>query len=460
MEEKNPERIVHWSTIDNLPDPRNWVELPDTGLPATPLDASLRLPGGTISALEVALANGWTRSTGWRPAPNASPETAKAWQAAASVFKRGVRCGSDVEAPGTSGSYRVHFAKSRPVLDPEAFLVCDAQVAALWGLDNARGSSIYPEEERKSLKTVAEIIDQWHQQGQPPHWQVVGGGITGDLGGFAASLSGCSFELLPTTLLAMADSSIGGKTGVNHHRFGKNLIGRFHFPSQVTIWTGWLETLDQRHLRAGAMECLKHSLLQPDLNDARAVAQIFNGRSLEAISELLPASIDTKSRIVQQDPQERGLRAILNLGHTLGHALEAVVLSKKQALLHGEAVGVGLVFALLLSREAGFLTAGECDQMLELLQTSNCLLSRSEWLSIGEGVFADPGMFDQLWRHMASDKKATEHHAPNWILLEGIGRPVEPSAGCYLVPVDRAVCQRTWGLLLEALPESFSGASG
>ncbi|MFZ5475344.1 MAG: 3-dehydroquinate synthase [Myxococcota bacterium] len=171
----------------------------------------------------------------------------------------------------------------------------------------------------------------------------LGGGVTGDLVGFAAAtaLRGLPVVQLPTTLLAMVDSSVGGKTGVNT-RHGKNLVGAFHPP--VAVWAALhaLRTLDDAELRCGLGEVVKHAVIAgPDaLARCEALAPRLLARDPEALRAVVADSVATKARVVAADPFEQGQRAVLNLGHTLGHAIEAV--AGYGALRHGEAVAIGL----------------------------------------------------------------------------------------------------------------------
>jgi 3-dehydroquinate synthase len=193
----------------------------------------------------------------------------------------------------------------------------------------------------------------------------VGGGVIGDLVGFAAAafLRGVDFVQVPTTLLAMVDSSVGGKTGINLAA-GKNLAGAFHQPRAVYIDTGFLATLPQREFAAGAAEIVKYGLL----GDAALYAELA-ARPLVEAGDVRTAAIvrqccALKAAVVQEDERETkatGGRALLNLGHTFGHAVEQVTGYKRY--LHGEAVGLGLAAAARLSERLGLLAAGEAERI-------------------------------------------------------------------------------------------------
>lgn len=217
-------------------------------------------------------------------------------------------------------------------------------------------------EKAKSLETFGRVLDflaanRVTRQGQL--W-VVGGGVMGDLGGFAAAsyLRGIEYVQVPTTLLAMVDSSVGGKTGINLAA-GKNLVGAFHHPRAVYIATDFLRTLPAREFAAGMAEVIKYGLL----GDAALFSQLEK-TVLTPAHDRVPAIIrrccEMKAGIVQADEHElaaEGGRALLNLGHTFGHAIEQV--TGYAAYLHGEAVAVGLAGAARLSQKLGLITADE-----------------------------------------------------------------------------------------------------
>jgi 3-dehydroquinate synthase len=184
----------------------------------------------------------------------------------------------------------------------------------------------------------------------------LGGGVVGDMAGFAAAtyMRGVDWAGVPTTLLAMVDSSVGGKTGINHPR-GKNLIGAFHQPKAVVIDPAFLDTLPVRELRAGAYEVLKCAILaDAALFDTleRAPAGV-RGWDAGTLERSIATAVRVKADVVAGDEKEGGFRRVLNLGHTIGHALEAV--TRYRRFVHGEAVGWGLVGAAAIARERGLL---------------------------------------------------------------------------------------------------------
>ncbi len=205
-----------------------------------------------------------------------------------------------------------------------------------------------------SNKTLDSVVMVWKalQDGAATRHSLLinlGGGMVTDLGGFAAATfkRGINFINIPTTLLAMVDASVGGKTGFN---FGglKNEIGVFQDAYRIILYTDWLKTLDTENIRSGYAEMLKHGLLANETMWSELVQYDLAEPNLKVLSSMLASSISVKERIVKQDPHEKGLRKALNLGHTFGHALEEWSL-KQQPMLHGYAVAYGLICELYLS---------------------------------------------------------------------------------------------------------------
>jgi len=196
----------------------------------------------------------------------------------------------------------------------------------------------------------------------------LGGGVIGDMAGFAAAtfMRGVPFIQIPTTLLAQVDSSVGGKTGVNHP-LGKNMIGAFHQPVLVLADSETLATLPARELSAGIAEIVKHGLIR-DLGFfewLEANMEQIVARDPEALAHAVRRSVEIKADIVARDPTERGERALLNLGHTFGHAIEAGL--GFGTWLHGEAVAAGMVMAAELSRRLGHLSDADVGRIRNLL---------------------------------------------------------------------------------------------
>jgi 3-dehydroquinate synthase len=227
-----------------------------------------------------------------------------------------------------------------------------------------------PGEEHKTIKNVEGLLREMARAGGDRGSLLIafGGGIVGDVGGFVASIfmRGIPYVQVPTTFLAQVDSSVGGKTGVNLPE-GKNLVGSFCHPLAVFADIGVLATLPERELRAGLMESIKAGIIRD-----RALVRFMEehsddvlGRNPKALEKVIAASIRMKAGVVNQDERERGLRMILNFGHTVGHALEQATSYK--VLLHGEAVGWGMVAALHLARQRGTISRAQFERLENLM---------------------------------------------------------------------------------------------
>ncbi|MGQ4275379.1 3-dehydroquinate synthase [Terrihabitans sp. B22-R8] len=255
----------------------------------------------------------------------------------------------------------------------------------------------------------------------------LGGGVIGDLAGFAAAIlrRGVRVVQVPTTLLAQVDSSVGGKTGINT-RAGKNLIGAFHQPSLVLADTGVLDTLPQREFRAGYAEIVKYGLIDdPDFFDWLEAEwnEVFLGG--QARMNAIATSCAAKAGIVARDETETGERALLNLGHTFGHALEAAVRYDGERLVHGEGVAIGLVAAFRFSASLGLASETEADRVEAHLRAVGLPTRISD-------IPGEIGDADHLFELMAQDKKVKAGRL-TFILARGIGQSfvssdVEPDA--------------------------------
>ena len=289
------------------------------------------------------------------------------------------------------------------------------QAAAAFG-DYRCETIILPDgEQYKTLQTLETIFDLLLEQrfDRSSTLVALGGGVIGDLAGFAAACyqRGVDYIQIPTTLLAQVDSSVGGKTGVNH-RLGKNMIGAFHQPRCVVADIGVLDTLEDRQLSAGLAEVIKYGLIRDveffcwlEQNMDRLLA-----RDPEALVHAIQRSCRNKAEVVAVDELEGGVRATLNLGHTFGHAIETGVGYGRW--LHGEAVATGMLIAADLSRRLGLLTADDVARIDNLIDKA-CLPTRAP---------ADMDC-DQFLELMAVDKKAHGGRI-NLVLLKGIGEAV------------------------------------
>ena len=266
-------------------------------------------------------------------------------------------------------------------------------------------------ERSKSLQTYAWVVERLARAGMTRDGALfaLGGGVVGDLGGFVAAtyMRGIALVQLPTSLLAMVDSSVGGKVGVDLPE-GKNLVGSFFRPRVVVADLGWLETLPAREVSCGLAEVIKMGLLSgggyfADLDRVQAA----RAGDLDALQALILHSIRFKAQIVAKDELEKGRRAILNYGHTIGHGLEAAA---DYALPHGEAVSAGMVAAAHLSRER--LGTDLVSLHEDLLRTAGLPL---------EVPTVEP---ERVLSAMGRDKKRRAGDEYSFVLLEEVGRPV------------------------------------
>lgn len=285
-------------------------------------------------------------------------------------------------------SYEIHIGPGllaragrlieKAVAPSQGFIVTHPRVAALHGTSLREGlgfpssTILVPAGERqKTLRRAAVLYDQLLTLAADRQSAIIafGGGVIGDLAGFVAAtyMRGLAYVQVPTTLLAQVDASVGGKVAVDHPR-AKNLIGAFHQPRVVIADSETLRTLRERDYRAGLAEVVKHAVLA----DAAFFGWLED--NLEALSRRDPGAIayavrrscEIKAEVVGQDEREAGLRAVLNLGHTVGHALEA--LAGYRGLRHGEAVAIGLTAAAALSRRLGRLAGSDAERIERLLR--------------------------------------------------------------------------------------------
>ena len=308
---------------------------------------------------------------------------------------------------------------------PRAIIVSDETVAALYlerltqALDRAgighHEIVLPPGEATKALDRLGEVLDRMLSFGIERTVTVIalGGGVIGDLAGFAASvaLRGLPYVQIPTTLLAQVDSAVGGKTGINS-RHGKNLIGCFHQPRLVIADVGALASLAPRQRRAGYAEIVKYGAIEnPDFFGwLEANGKALLAGDAERIAHAVKVSCESKAALVAADERETGKRALLNLGHTFGHALEAET-GYGDALLHGEAVSIGMMLAFDLSVRLGLCPAADAERLRRHLVETGLpvTLPGGDW------------SVERLMAHMARDKKVADGRI-TFILARGLGK--------------------------------------
>lgn len=268
-------------------------------------------------------------------------------------------------------------------------------------------------EEYKTLETAKQLLYevQKHEMDRKSVLISFGGGVTGDITGFAASIAyrGIQYIQVPTTLLACVDASVGGKTGVNSP-YGKNLIGTFHQPLGVYICPEFFNTLDDLEWRSGLAEVVKYAVCF-DASFFTYLEQNTDNilhKKPACVREIIMKSVAHKKRIVEEDEKEQGVRMLLNFGHTLGHAIEKK--HKFSGYTHGEAISIGMVYAMSLSEEHTGLDHSATERLIALLHT------------FGLPTSAQLPVSDYL-EQVTYDKKK-QGDVLNWILLEDIGKAV------------------------------------
>jgi len=305
-----------------------------------------------------------------------------------------------------------------------AYIISDDEVFSYYGdrvtraLEDAgfttESFTVPPGEGTKTIDTAIRLCD-WLVQHRAERVHAIvalGGGVVGDLAGFVAAtfLRGLPLVHVPTTLVAMADSSIGGKVAVNHPQ-AKNIIGAFYQPRLVVADVSTLSTLPKRELVSGWAEVIKHALiLDPDfLRFLEANAERLASLEPEVTAEAIRRSASLKARVVGEDEKERGRRMVLNYGHTIGHGLEAA--TDYERFLHGEAVAIGMMGAAMLSERLGLISNEVVERQSKLLQRFGLPIS---------GADVDRA---RVIKAMELDKKVRQK-AVSWVLLKGIGQTV------------------------------------
>lgn len=330
-----------------------------------------------------------------------------------------------------SQSYSIHisehdFSRARQVIkkflrEDRLFIITDKTVAALYRKKFEKKFAphfkmqwlvIPAGESYKNLKICEKLLTALSRAGAKRQSLILalGGGVVGDVAGFVASIymRGIDYIQMPTTLLAQVDSSVGGKTGVDL-KTGKNLAGSFYQPRAVLIHTDFLQTLPEREFRCGLAEVIKYGVIGDRIffdwleRQARGIKE----RRAKELSHLIRVCCAMKARIVSRDEKESGQRAILNLGHTLGHAIEVLTHYKKYN--HGEAVAIGMVYAARLSHHLGLSKKDEAVRIKNLLQKFG-LPSQA------------PNFSTAQYRHAISRDKKSRGSSLRFILVEKIAK--------------------------------------
>ena len=317
----------------------------------------------------------------------------------------------DLQAELTAAIERVGPDRLFVLADTTTAALCWPVVRDIPCVAGAQLITIGATDEAKTLDTLAAVWTALGEGGATRHSMLVnlGGGMVTDLGGFAASTfkRGIAFVNIPTTLLAMVDASVGGKTGINFRGL-KNEIGVFNEAQTVILDTHFLRTLDRQNLCSGYAEMLKHGLISNEENLLELLRFDIEHPDYEALKALVAKSVSIKERIVTEDPHEHGLRKALNLGHTVGHAFESLAMAENRTVLHGYAVAWGLVCELYLS-------ATRCGFPTERLHQV------AQFVRETYGIFTFTCKeYDRLYELMTHDKKNTAG-VINFTLLGAVG---------------------------------------
>ena len=317
----------------------------------------------------------------------------------------------ELESSLTSAIGKCPHDKLFILTDEHTHRLCLPQLNGIPALKEATEIIIGAEDVHKNLETLASVWQALSEQGATRHSLLInlGGGMVTDLGGFAASTfkRGMAYINIPTTLLAMVDASVGGKTGINFNGL-KNEIGVFAPAASVLLETEFLRSLDARNFFSGYAEMLKHGLISTAEHLAELLAFDTEKVDYAVLKSMVGRSVQVKEDIVEQDPLEHGIRKALNLGHTVGHAFESLALAEDRPVLHGYAVAWGIVCELYLSYiKVGF----PKEKMRQTIQ----------FIKENYGAFAfNCKQYDRLYELMKHDKKNSAG-VINFTLLKEVG---------------------------------------
>lgn len=289
--------------------------------------------------------------------------------------------------------------------------LCLPLLASISHMKNAKHIVIEASDVNKNIETIAKVWTELGAGGGTRHSLMInlGGGMVTDLGGFAASTfkRGISFINIPTTLLAMVDASVGGKTGINFNGL-KNEIGVFNSADYVILDTEFIKTLDAENIRSGYAEMLKHGLISTVEHWSELINFDLENPDIATLRNMVGTSVGVKEKIVEEDPLEKGIRKALNLGHTIGHAFESLAMESGKPVLHGYAVAWGLVCEL-------YLACIKCQFPTEKMrQTVRFITDHYGKMHI------TCDNYERLYEYMTHDKKNIAGHV-NFTLLADIG---------------------------------------
>lgn len=418
-----------------------------------------------LEILAAAFQQGLTRDTIWDLRGIREPELS-CYVAAARVYKRGVSIQKSSVSPIefssatlTSNPYKIDILSQIndcfDSLQERDVLVVDNNIlASLPVALKSKSIALDFSEANKNIEMLAAVTAMLRNHRDKLATSqftvfIAGGGVAGDLVGMASGLLGIRAHYVPTTLLSMADSSVGGKVGVNFEPWGKNQVGMFCNPQAVSICLDWLKTLPLAELRGGLVECLKHALLIGDMRLWHTLYNCsevgFSGLSADIMAKVIQVKVD----VVSRDPLEMGERVILNFGHTFGHVVEALALKAKKKILHGECVAVGMIHALRLSKKYFSMNT---DPLIKNLVDGGFLPSQKRILDILGLASQFEKRRDEIQGLMLADKKLNSDNLVRLILLKEPGQIARDAQGAWSVPFTwddawRDICETVQALI-------------
>ncbi|WP_420420604.1 3-dehydroquinate synthase [Simkania sp.] len=292
-------------------------------------------------------------------------------------------------------------------------------------------------EQSKSRSVKAQLEDELFESGHGRGSTLIamGGGVTTDLVGYIAATfcRGVPYISIPTSLLGMVDASIGGKTGINV-AYGKNLLGATYHPLAIFMDLSFLSTLSDAGMREGTAEILKHGLIEHSYLFEMLDEDLekWTKRDMPFFKKLVYESCQVKRKVVEVDPYEKGMRRMLNFGHTIGHAIEVL---EEYKMPHGEAVALGMIVESMISFKLGKLSESEFDEIYRLIKVMGYRLSISEKVTES-----------QMLHMMRFDKKAKKR-TPRFVILDGIGK-VESFKDAYCTEIDEELLEETLGWMV------------
>jgi len=427
---------------------KNWFSWKDVEISPTQVELSKEVFGHpqVLDILCRAFSEKLSRDTGW-DLSGVPGQAKESFVTAAKIYKRGVPFALEgqisTEKIGASherknADYNISIGTTIEDcfahLDKDDIIIVDQTVADLWrNRFPFKFLSFDFSEQSKNIESTGRLLKIIRDELALPRARqavifVVGGGVAGDMSGFAAGFLGLPCEFVPTTLLSMVDSSVGGKVGVNFEPWGKNQIGIFSNPRAVFACPEWLNTLPEREFKSGLAEALKHALISGHATLWRQLVNLNN--TSDNFAEILRDIIQVKASVVAADPYEQGRRVILNFGHTLGHVIETMATRIGKRITHGECVAIGMVHALRLSQQyEGMESKTYIDDILaaKIIGSSGSL----------DEILGDRRQLDRLQEDfrqlLGSDKKSRAGADVSFVLLKAPGKVATRNGHDYMI---------------------------